>query len=172
MERAARGCSLINFWLHARAFLLCAWHCLGLALLDSRAPRHVRLEPYQHPSGHPRTQYRRAGAVAPPTKTTRAAAAPTRRHPRRSTSTPPATPSLRQGETPSPRHKELRIDSLTPRQDREEESTCSPCRPCPPPRPWPRASRPLRDLGEFHESKPPSSRQAQQWKPSSQEPTA
>ena len=68
MERAARGCSLINFWLHARAFLLCAWHCLGLALLDSRVPCHVPLEPYQQPSGRLNTQYPHAGAVASPTK--------------------------------------------------------------------------------------------------------
>ena len=69
-------------------------------------------------------------------------------------------------------NKKLRIDSLTPRQDREEESTCSPCRPCPPPRPWPRASRPHLNLGEFHESKPPSSGPIRQWKLNSPELTA
>ncbi len=52
----------------------------------------ISLEPHQQPSGHLRTQYRRAGASCRvPNKTTRAAA------------TPPSTPSLRQGETtPSP----------------------------------------------------------------------
>ena len=34
------------------------------ALLSQPAPWHVPLEPYQQPSGHPQTEYRRAGAAA------------------------------------------------------------------------------------------------------------
>ena len=89
------------------------------------------------------------GGRRAPTSTTRAAAAPTRRHPRRHPRRLlDAIAATRRG-SPHPRRRRRRDVQTKNRQPypapRERgilKSTCSPCRPCPPPRPWPRASRP------------------------------